>query len=94
MLTVKHVKIDGEETLFEAPDGVKFYGSHVAPAGGGPCLAILNPREDMWGPESRLIYRGVAYVMNDNGATIGTYRLGYPPAGLPYSTDDSVGVVA
>jgi hypothetical protein len=88
MLTVKHVS-QGCEDIYCAHGGVTFFGSDAvldneAPGlgQGGPRLLIKSVDTDDV-TEGRFLYRGVAYVMNEGGATIGVYRLGYAPDTLP-----------
>ena len=74
MLTVKHIR-DGIETIYDAPDGVQFVGPD-APEGVDGAIVGLT----ILGNVGRLsagqyLMDGIAYVMNDAGQTVGTYRL-------------------
>lgn len=79
MITVKHVA-GGTERLYEAPHGAEYVGPHASWGIGGPHLSIPKAEaSEQFGIECRALHRGVAYVMNDTGATIGVYQLGDPP---------------
>lgn len=85
MLTVKHVH-GGYEEIIEAPHGVLFRANRKndqEPVGGDApekTLCVLGRgRADLGDVTAgRALYDGIAYVMNENGRTIGTYLL--PPS--------------
>jgi hypothetical protein len=79
MITVKHIA-EGQEHLYEAPYGVTFVGPESRTGIGGDHIEI--PKAECaggFGAEVKCLWLGVAYVMNESGATIGHYRLGAPP---------------
>ena len=84
MLTVKHVH-DGREEIIAAPYGVSFWGDSSGKGEGGASLTIpkADPSEMTGnialGVSCRALYGGMAYVMNETGATVGIYQLGDVP---------------
>jgi hypothetical protein len=81
MMTVKHV-LNGQEHLYSAPHGASYIGPLSSTGIGGPHLAIplhdagANPA---FGVACKALHGGHVYVMNDAGATVGSYELGEPP---------------
>ena len=75
MLTVKHVA-NGCETIYEAPHGVQYYGPFGATGHGSGSSIVMPQAADAPG---KILYGGNVYVMNGNGATVGTYNLGQSP---------------
>lgn len=90
MLTVKHVA-EGREEIYCAPHGVMYLGTFAVLGNEGPGWSQGGPRLFIKGPDEAetlaVLYRGTAYVMNETGATIGMYRLGYPPMSEPVLQD-------
>lgn len=83
MLTVKHVN-NGTEKIILAPYGVEYVGPMANWGIGGPHLSIPHaPETPGMGIECQVLHGGIAYVMNDAGATVGTYRLGDAPEKPP-----------
>ena len=81
MLTVKHIH-DGIETIYEAPHGVEYIGTHAPFGPGGLAIknsptAVFEADRDRVGLEFTLLNDGTAYVMNSNGKTVAIYSL--PP---------------
>lgn len=81
MLTVKHIRHDGAETIdsaerviFYAPEGMD---STPTPHVGGSITAVNRGGiEAEW-------FSGTVYVMNERGATIAKYDMGGGPAPRP-----------
>lgn len=80
MLTVKHIRFDGAESLDHA-DRVLYYPSDQADvrdtptphAGGAVSLVKFGHAAD----GEHGYHDGIVYVMNDRGATVARYDLGF-----------------
>lgn len=80
MLTVKHVT-EGQEHIYQAPFGATYVGPHSQTGCGGPHILIPKAEEaGRFGVEAKMLHGGRAFVMNENGATVGSYELGKAPA--------------
>jgi len=73
MLTVKHILPNGEELIH--PTGYANYRPGLT-AKGARCVCLLvDGRDD----DVMMLETGIAYVMNDRGATVAKYDLDYVP---------------
>jgi hypothetical protein len=77
MLTVKHIRFDGAETIDHAERAI-FYPNADAPEQRnspcphwGGCITVVPPSGSHFDWRS-----GVVYVMNEAGSTVGKYDLG------------------
>lgn len=77
MLTVKHIRFDGAETIDHA-ERVIFYPDDEAQVADSPHLSgVVTAVGAISGGVDW--HSGVVYVMNDNGSTIAKYDLGNHP---------------
>jgi hypothetical protein len=76
MLTVKHIRFDGAETV-DVAERVIFYPSDKADMSGTP-TPYAGGSVSLVGARAAIgdYHHGVVYVMNDKGATISKYDLG------------------
>ncbi len=74
MLTVRHIKANGEEVL-EQVDRIEFKPEAAGPGSGAINAERLDDRLQFTG--------GTIFVMNDLGKTVARYDLGASP--VPYS---------
>jgi hypothetical protein len=93
MLTIKHIRFDGAETIDYA-DRVIFYPSDNADQLNTPCPHWGGLITAVGAISGGVDWKsGVVYVMNDNGATIGKYDLGpHEKFDRPPVTEGALGV--
>lgn len=91
MLTVKHIRFDGAETIDHA-ERVIFYPDDSCEGGGSrPAVPHLRGVVTLVGATSGGVdwHSGLIYVMNENGATVAKYDLG---PGVSSNAADQLGV--
>lgn len=75
MLTVKHIRDDGQEDTWAAPYGVSYIGPLANAAPVGLVIFARPGSEYPDGTDGRVLEGGRVFVMNANGQTVANYHL-------------------